>query len=77
MENSEFNIRLEFSLIYYKYKYNVNKAHIILFKNFNDDKYIVELADVDLNSEIRYEEYVERVVDAYENKLDDNIRSKV
>lgn len=62
-----FNQYLKRWLIYYKYTYNANIAHLILISYAKQKKWMIELGDVDLNKLSRYDELVDKVVDIMES----------
>lgn len=66
MPENEFLNRLECAMIYSRYKDEVTLAHIIAIRYWRDDQYSIEVGDIDLLTEIRYNELLEQVKHAYE-----------
>lgn len=65
----EFDLILERILIYHRYKYKTNLAHLIFINYIVDDQFNVEVGDVDLTTLSRYDELVEETVAAMESML--------
>ena len=63
----EFNLYLERILIYHRYKYKANIAHMIFINYLDSEQFNVEISDVDLTSLTRYDELVEETVAAMES----------
>lgn len=64
----EFEQYLEYLLIYRKYVDKANTAHLILISYAQQERWNIEVGDVDLNKLSRYDELVEKVVEAMESK---------
>ncbi|MCF2679920.1 hypothetical protein ABE547_14235 [Dorea sp. YH-dor226] len=68
MSEAEFKQYLEYLLIYRKYIDKANIAHLILISYAQQERWSIEIGDVDLNNLIRYDELVDKVVEAIESK---------
>ena len=66
LTETEFQIRMDLCLVYYKYKHNENLAHILLFKNEENEQYSVSIGDVNLNTDIPYESLIETAIEFFE-----------
>lgn len=62
----KFNLYLERILIYHRYKYMANIAHMIFISHLSDEQFNVEISDVDLTRLARYDALVEETVAAME-----------
>lgn len=67
IRDTEFNLYLERILIYHRYKYKANLAHLILIGYLGDEQFSAEVRDVDLTTLARYDELVEETVSAMES----------
>lgn len=63
---TKFNLYLERILIYHRYKYKANIAHMIFINDLGNEQFNVEISDVDLTALTRYDELVEETVEAME-----------
>lgn len=68
MLEAEFEQYLEAFLIYSKYLHKANIAHLILISYSQQERWEIEIGEVDLNNLSRYDEMVDKVVDAMESK---------
>ena len=66
MEEQDFQFRMLLCLVYFKYKYKSNTAHVFIFQNEKNEYYSVSLRDFDLNTEIPYEEYIDTALQLFE-----------
>lgn len=62
----KFNLYLERILIYHRYKYKANIAHLIFINYLGNEQFNVEISDVDLTALVRYDELVNETVEAME-----------
>lgn len=67
MPKIEFDLYIERILIYHRYKFKANWAHLIFISHIVDDQFNIEVVDVDLTTLTRYDELVEETVDAMES----------
>lgn len=63
----KFNLYLERILIYHRYKYKANLAHVIFITHLDGEQFNVEISDADLTTLARYDELVEETVAAMES----------
>lgn len=68
MLEAEFEQYLEVLLIYSKYLHKANIAHLILINYSQQERWEVEIGDVDLNKLSRYDEMVDKVVEVMKSK---------
>lgn len=63
---NEFLFRIEMEMIYSRYKNNSNTAYLISFSYVSDGQYSIEVSKFDLKTDIRYNEYIDKVIEALE-----------
>ena len=66
MPEAEFDLYLEHILIYHRYKYNSNHAHVVFISDLGSEQFNVEIVDVDLTKLARYDELLKKTVAAME-----------
>lgn len=62
----EFDLYMEHILIYQRYKYKTNHAHLIFITHHDGEEFQIGITDSDLTSLTRYDELVEKTVAAME-----------
>ena len=67
MSEEDFSLRLDLCLVYYKYKHQKQLAHIFIFKMEDDNNYSVSLGDINLETDIPYEELINMAKEFFEN----------
>ena len=68
ISEEEFSLRLDLCLVYYKYKHRKQFAHIFIFKMEDDNNYSVSLGDINLETDIPYEELIDQAMKFFEEK---------
>ena len=67
MSEEDFSLRLDLCLVYYKYKHQKQLAHLFIFKMEDDNNYSVSLGDINLETDIPYEELINMAKKFFEN----------
>ena len=67
MSEEDFSLRLDLCLVYYKYKHQKQLAHIFIFKMEDDNNYSVSLGDINLETDIPYEELIDTAKKLFKN----------
>ncbi len=67
MSEEDFSLRLDLCLVYYKYKHQKQLVRIFIFKMEDENNYSVSLGDINLETDIPYEELIDTAKKLFEN----------
>ena len=66
MEKAEFDCRINLCLVYLRYRDKYNTAHLMVFRNEENEQYSVGLMDVDLLNQIPYDTLLQDAIKFFE-----------